>query len=444
MIRILRPCFIVTVFFVAVLLAALPGNCKPSYDYINISEPFTNKIPMAVPVFKTLSEGATEDGAAKNSADIMQDALAYTGYFKMIDRRAFLVDPEKQGIVPGEINFKNWRDVGAELLITGGLRTKAEVLQMEFRLFDPFREEMLLGKRYTGNVADQRRMVLKFCGEVIKRLTGKSGLFQSSIAFIGDRGEGRAVYVCDFDGNNLTRITKPQEIVVSPAWSPDGRFIAYTAYLNEHPNIYVYDFSSGMQEIFAAYEGINLTPTWRPDQPGMAATLSFEGDEEIYLLTGTGKIDKRLTKSWGVDVSPTFSPDGDQMAFVSNRSGSPQIYVMDLKSGRVSRLTYEGDYNTQPEWSPVADKIVYSGMKDGKADIYVIDVETRETSRLTRQAGSNEAPSWSPDGSMIVFSSTRTGSSRLYVMTASGTDQRQLLDMPGIQKLPAWSPARQQ
>ncbi|MFP4193359.1 MAG: Tol-Pal system beta propeller repeat protein TolB [Desulfobacterales bacterium] len=444
MIRIPKLCFIIAIFTAGVLLVPFPGNCESQYDYISINEPFTEKISMAVPVFKALSEGDTVESAADGSADMMQDAFDYTGYFKMVDRKAFLVDSEEQGITRGEINFKNWRDIGAELLITGGVRRKSGVLQMEFRLFDPFREEMLMGKRYTGSSADQRRMVLKFCGEVINRLTGKTGLFQSQIAFIGEEDKGKAVYVCDFDGSNVRRITEPQEIVVSPAWSPDGQSVAYTAYLNEHPNIYVYDLESGLQEIFADYEGINLTPAWRPDRPGMAATLSFEGGEDIYLLTGTGKIDKKLTNSWGVDVSPTFSPDGKQMAFVSNRSGSPQIYIKDLESGDVSRLTYEGRYNTQPDWSPVAGEIVYSGMKDGNTDIYVIDVETRETTRLTRQTGSNEAPSWSPDGSMIVFSSTRTGSSRLYVMTASGTEQRQLLDIPGEQKLPDWSHAGQQ
>ncbi|MFW5908857.1 MAG: Tol-Pal system beta propeller repeat protein TolB, partial [Desulfosalsimonas sp.] len=211
--------FIITIFAAAVLFFPYSGICQSEYDYINISEPFTNKISIALPMFKALSEGDTEDKVAVDSADMVQQALAYTGYFKMVDRKAFLVDPENQGITEQGINFKNWRDIGAELLITGGVRRKAEVLQIEFRLFDPFREELVLGKRYTGSESDQRRMVLKFCGEVVKRLTGRTGLFQSRIAFIGDEGEGKAVYVCDFDGKNVRRITTPQEIVVSPSWS---------------------------------------------------------------------------------------------------------------------------------------------------------------------------------------------------------------------------------
>ncbi|MFP3980794.1 MAG: Tol-Pal system beta propeller repeat protein TolB [Desulfobacterales bacterium] len=412
------------------------------YDYINIREPFSQKIPMAIPVFKALSQGSTEKQVAQNAAAMLEEALAYTGYFKMIDRDAFLQDPGEQGIAMDAIKFDNWTDIGAELLLTGGVRLESGVLQMEFRLFDPYRQEMILGKRYTGKIDGQRKMVLRFCGEMIKRLTGRQGLFDSRIAFVGTGDEGKAVYVCDFDGKNLKRVTEPQSIVVSPAWGPNGRFIAYTAYTDGHPRIYISDLQDGSIREFSSHEGINLTPAWRPGSSTLAATLSFEGDEEIYLLTETGKIDKRLTESWGVDVSPAFSPDGEKMVFVSSRSGSPQLYVKDMQSGSVRRLTYEGSYNTQPDWSPAGGQVVYSGMKDGRSDIYVIDVDSGESKRLTRKAGDNEAPSWSPDGSMIVFTSTRTGKSRIFVMTASGTDQRKLLDMAGKQQLPDWSPPK--
>jgi TolB protein len=412
------------------------------YDYINISEPFLQKIPLAVPVFKGLSDAPEEARIAQSAADRLAEALAYTGYFTLIDPGAFLEEPVQKGIAQEDLNFKNWRDIGAELLITGGVRYEAGVLQMEFRLFDPFRSVLLVGKRYTGPEDNERRMVLRFAGEMINRLTGKSGLFDSRIAFVGADDQGKSVYVCDFDGKNVSRITEPQSIVVSPAWRPDGAAVAYTAYTDQRPEIFLVETDSRQVSKLAAFEGINLTPVWLPDGSGLAATLSHQGDEEIYLLTGRGKIDKRLTNSWGVDVSPSFSPDGSQMVFVSNRAGTPQLYLQELSSGRIQRLTYEGTYNTQPDWSPGGDRIVYSGMKDGRIDIFVIDVNSGEISQLTRQAGNNEAPSWSPDGSMIVFSSTRKGASRIFVMTASGTDQRMLLEMEGKQVMPDWSPEK--
>lgn len=425
---------------VLLFFLAMGGACFAEYDYINISEPFLRKIPMAVPDFKPMTQSDSEKEIAARATQVVAESLAFTGYFKIIDREAFLERPAKKGIAAKNLNFKNWIDIGTELLITGGIRLEGQVLQMEFRMFDPFRGELLLGKRYTGRTENLRKMSLKFCTAVISRLTGNTGLFSSRIAFVSTTEKGKSLYVCDFDGKNLHSVTDAHNILLFPAWSPDGRFLAYTSYKSGTPDIYVQSVSSGTQKLRIAFDGINIGPAWVPGQSQIAATLSHEGDEEIYLLTDSGKIVKRLTNSWGVDVSPTFSPDGKRMAFVSNRSGSPQIYIRNMESGETRRLTFEGKYNTQPDWSPEGEKIVYSGMHGSRTDIYVTSADGGRRKQLTRKAGNNEAPSWSPDGSLIVFSSTRNGSSDIYVMTASGTDQRRLIDMPGKQSLPAWSP----
>ncbi len=426
---------------VFLLVGALVGKSPAAYDYINISDPFQKKIPIAVPVPASLSTDQETARIAVEAAEILGRSLDFTGYFTMIDKRAFLDAPGKQGITGSEINFKNWRDIGSELLVTGGVRLEGRVLQMEFRLFDPFRQELLFGKRYTGEVSDLRKMVLRFCDEMIQRLTGDFGVFNTKIVFVSETDKNKALYVCDFDGGNLRKLTDGNQIVLSPSWSPDGRRLAYTSYKNDKPDIYIRTVNTGDEKLLADYEGLNITPAWMPpDGSRIAATLSFEGDEEIYLLTDSGKVDKRLTRSWGVDVSPAFSPDGKKMAFVSGRAGSPQIYVMDLATGRASRLTFEGRYNTQPDWSPKGDRIAYSGMSDGSSDIFVINADGSGLRRLTMDSGRNESPGWSPDGNMIVFTSNRKGAADIYVMTSSGADQRRIVDMAGNQSLPDWSP----
>jgi len=412
-------------------------NEADQYEYIDISNPFLRKIPLAVPVFKNVNDSPKEKELSKKGVDLLAESLEFAGYFKLLDREAFLFDPHKDGVLSTDINYRNWTVVGAELLVTGLYEIQNGEIKMELRLFDTVNGKRVLGKRYTGRAADQRSMILRFCSEVIFYLTGNKGVYSSKIAFISNGSGHKEIYTCDFDGYNPRRLTHNNSISLFPDWSTDGKWMAYTSYKGGKPDLYIREISSKRESVVAR-EGINMTPAWVPGKLELAATLSFSGDQEIYLLTEAGKIIKRLTNKRGSDLSPTWSPDGTKMAFVSNRSGTPQIYVMDVASRKVRRLTYEGRYNTQPNWSPSGDKIVYSSMA-GVHNIFVIGSDGQNPIQLTYDSGDNEAPSWSPDGSLIVFSSTREGPSRLYVMTAFGTDQRRLLLLNGEQTNPKWS-----
>lgn len=424
--------------FIGTAGGAAAQSSGESYQYIDIRNPFLRKIPLAVPLFKNLNGGAREDDNSRKAVDFMASSLDFTGYFKILDRAAFLFDPQKSGVSGGDINFQNWTVVGAELLTTGTYEQSGDSVQMELRLFDTIKGRQILGKRYSGNVSETRKMVLRFCAEVIYYLTGNKGIFNSRIAFVSTGSGKKEIYTCDFDGYNPTRLTYNDSISLFPSWSPDGQHIAYTSYKGGKPDIYIRNLADKRESV-VSNEGMNITPAFKPDRFELAATQSFSGDQEIYLLTGTGKMIKRLTNSRGSDVSPTWSPDGRKIAFVSNRTGGPQIYVLDLDTGNERRLTFEGKYNTQPSWSPRGDKIAYSSQVGGFHQVFVIDADGQSPVQLTRNGGDSESPSWSPDGSLIVFNSTREGPSRLYIMTAFGTDQRRLLLLNGEQMNPKWS-----
>jgi TolB protein len=425
---------------VVALMVFQASTDAAEYDYIDISNPFLRKIPLAVPWFKNVSGGADIEELSVTLPDLLSDTLAFTGYFKMLDRQAFLMDPRNPDIIASQINFRNWTAIGAELLITGGILMKDGIMETELRLFDTIKEELVIGKRYKGGTDDTTRMIRRFCGEVMYHLTGHRGVFDSKIAFLSSLAGKKEIYISDFDGQNPKQFTRHEDITLFPAWSSDGKWMAYTSYGKGQPGLYIRNLTEN-RVVTLDKKGIQITPAWVPGKFELAATLSFSGDQEIYLLTGGGKIIKRLTNSRGIDVEPTWSPNGKQMAFVSKRSGTPQIYIKDMTSGRVRRLTFQGRYNTQPDWSPKGDKIVYSTMEVGRIDIYTIGVDGGNRVRLTENQGDNEAPSWSPDGSLIVFNSTREGRSKIYIMTAFGTDQRRLISMPGEQTNPKWSPS---
>lgn len=430
-------------FFLVIVAAVLTmtGISLGAYDYIDINSPSIRKIPIAIPLFKAGSGTINGNNMAfsKQASDMLADNLEFTSYFKILDRESFLENPLKPETTLQNINFRNWSTVGAELLVTGKIFVKGDDLEIELRLFDTIKASQLIGKKYKATPKSLNQIMRLFASEIVFYLTGNRGVFDTRIAFVSNGSGNKEIYICDFDGTNIKQFTNNKSITLFPAWSSDGKWIAYTSYLKGNPDIYIKNVNNNSVSVIAK-KGINITPAWVPGKFALAATLSFTGDQDIYLMTGTGKIIKKLTKSSGSDVSPAVSPDGKKMAFVSSRSGTPQIYVKDLYTGYEKRLTFHGNYNTQPCWSPKDDKIVYSGLNGGNHNIYVIGLDSKDPVQLTQNAGNNESPSWSSDGSLIVFSSTREGPSKIYVMTSYGTDQRRLFTIPGEQSNPKWSP----
>jgi len=421
-----------------VFILTIPGVSLAGYDYIDITQPYLRKLPIAVPFFKKISTGDDATQLSRTLSDLLADTLDFTGYFKIMNREAFLVNPQTDAGFANVI-FHDWTSIGAELLVTGGVLVKDNLLEIELRLYDTFKEKLLVGKSYKGGISDQRRIIRRFCSDVIYSLTGDRGIFDTEIAFVSTSSGTKEIYISEFDGYDIRRVTHNNSITLTPAWSSDGQWIAYTSYAKGKPDLYIKHLKEKRGSVVSEM-GVNITPAWRPNKLELAATLSFSGDPEIYLLTGTGKVIKRLTYNKGIDVSPAWSPDGKKMAFVSKRAGTPQIYIINLDSGQENRLTFQGRYNTQPSWSPKGDKIAYSSMEGGLNNIFVIGIDGQGPIQLTHNEGDNEAPSWSPDGNLIVFSSTREGPSKIYIMTSYGTDQRRLLDSKGQQTEPKWSP----
>ncbi len=420
------------------LIFSAPIYAK-DYDYINVTNPFLKKTPVAVTDFKTFNGHEQEVAIGKTAVSILKEALDFTGYLKTMNPVAFLSNPSESGIQLGQINFRDWTGIGADLLITGGIKETDGKINLQLRLFDTFKTKLLIGKIYTGPNSQVRKMIHLFCSEISYQLTGKWGIFNTKIAFVSMVNGNKEIFSCDFDGQNIKQITHHKSISLSPSWSSDGQWLAYVSYAKGKPDIFIKNLEEKRGSIIN-YKGMNISPDWMPGQQKLVAALSFSGDQEIYLLTIKGEIIKRLTNSWGIDVSPKFSPDGKKIVFTSKRSGTPQIYIKDLDSENAVRATFSGKNNTSPAWSPDGRKIAYVGIEENNIDIFIMDIDSGMPVQLTMNAGDNEDPSWSPDGSMLTFTSTReAGVPRIFVMNASGSDPRRLLILAGRQSQPDWS-----
>ena len=429
-----------TLFLALTLLFLFPAGWVYGKVYIDIDSPTFQKFPIAVADFKPLRSVPDAGGLSVWFSDSLSRDLTITGYFNVLDRRAFLEDPKQSGITAEAIRFEDWTVIGAEYLVKGGFQTDGRELVAEMRLFDVVRGELVVGKRYTGRPEDRNRMVMQFVDEILLALTGEAGVFDTRLAFVRKGGESADIYTVNFDGSDLRRITDYKSLTIAPRWSPDNRFLAFTSYRDGNPDIYLRDLANGSTKKLSFYSGLNLPGSWSRDGARLLVTLSRDGNQEIYEMNVGSLLLQRLTRDFAIDVSPVRSPDEKSIAFVSNRSGSPQIYVMDADGGNVRRLTYQGNYNTSPAWSPKGKKIAYEGSVNGRFQIFTIDADGGEPQQLTFESGDHESPSWSPDGRYMAFSIRVGGRSQIAIMNSGGQNVRILNEAGESSQSPFWSP----
>ncbi len=386
-----------------------------------------SKISILVPDF--IREGAFKDPENRDSkmADILADDLNFSGYFEAKRVKEVLGDPA------------TWASLDVQNIMQGSYSTDGREIQLKCRLVDVRGGTAILLKTYPNALLVMREKVHEVSDDVIFNLTGEKGISRTRVAFVSDMTGNTELYVSDYDGYNVLRMTRQGGVCLLPSWSPSGNYITFTSYKRMNPDLWWINISGKGLGLLSFYQGLNTAASWSPDGERIALTLSKDGNAEIYTMRRDASDLKRITFSPSIETSPSWSPTGREIAFNSDRAGTPQIYIMDSEGGNVRRLTYTGSYNASPAWSPKGDKIAYVCRENGLFNIYTIDVNGQNVTRLTYNAGHNENPSWSPDGSHIAFSSTRGGAKAIYTMDANGGNARRL-KMPGNSQTPAWSP----
>jgi TolB protein len=400
-----------------------------------------SKFPIAVSPLRNLGTNPDVGRLSEGIADTIVYDLDLSGWFKVLDRAAYIENPQKTGVTLGSFDFKDWSTIGAEGLVKGGFTVQGDEVTVELRLFDVFQNKERVGKRYVGKAKDYRRIAHKFADEIINQFTGVPGIFNTRIAYVSTSGgRFKEIHVAHLDGSEKFQVTNNHTINLSPSWTPDGKSVLYTSYKDRNSSLYLFELYSGKEVKLTPRSGKYLGGKVSPDGKFIAVTAEVGGNSNIYLLDRNGNLIRSLTENPGIEVSPSWSPDSRQLVFVSDRSGSPQLYVLDVASGKSRRLTYSGSYNTSPEWSPRGDRIAYTGRVGTRFAIFTIPVDGGEPRKLTAESADSEDPTWSPDGRFIAFSSNRAGKYHLYVMQANGESQRRLTGSGGDDTKPSWSP----
>jgi Tol biopolymer transport system component/erythromycin esterase-like protein len=272
------------------------------------------------------------------------------------------------------------------------------------------------------------------------------------IVFSSYREGESEIFTMRSDGSNLTRLTEDTARVNRPAWSPDGKHIAYVR-REWSTNLEIYVMNADGSDPFRLTYNLkdnDIEPDWSPDGSSIAFSSSEVGDFDIFTID-PGNFDiltinlenfqqTRLTENPGVDRSPDWSPDGDRIVFSSQRDGNTEIFVMNADGSGERNLSNHPANDTSPVWSPDGDLIAFVSDRDGDDNIYVMSDDVSKPIRLTDSAGKDTYPAWSPDGDLITFHSDRSGNSEIYVMNADGTNQKPITHHEDFDGFPDWQP----
>jgi TolB protein len=422
--------------YLVCLFAALPLLARAALT-IEITQGMDGAVPIAVVPFGTASNRYTppEDVSAIIAAD-----LARSGRFAPLPEQNLIARP----VDVAEVRFQDWRTLGAENLVIGKVESDgADQYRVQFRLFDVFRGSQITGYSLPATADGLRYVAHRISDIIYEALTGQPGAFATRIAYvISETENGKKTYelqLADSDGYNPKTLLSSAQPLMSPAWSSDGRKLAYVSFENRRAAVFTQEIATGKREQLAAFSGINGAPAWSPDGRSMAVTLSRDGNPEIYSMRLSDKTLKRLTFGPSIDTEPVWSPDGQSIVFTSDRGGSPQLYRMSAQGGRAERITFDGNYNASADFSPDGKMLAMVHGENGKYRIAVQDLDTGLL-RVLSDGSLDESPSFAPNGSMIIYATEAGRRGVLAAVSSDGRFRQRFSLQQGNVREPVWSP----
>lgn len=412
----------------ALLLAALLVSPAPAQTEVKLALTGAAGQPnpgLALPPFEA------EDPKIGADAVLARDLREIVRQDLMLSRR-FEVTDEDNASQP--VKGAVWR-------LTAKASKNADKISLRVKLANAEGGETVFERFYRQDSAWMRALAHRVADDIVKAATGRDGIARTRIAFANNKSGHKEIWVMDYDGEAVKRLTDNRSISLLPRFSPDGRTLAYTSYKDGNPDLWFLNLETGHSRVFSSEQGLNIAGGFSPDGTKILMTLSKGKSPNLYLKEVAGGAAERLTNHFGADSTPTFSPDARQVAFISDRSGNPQVHVLDIPTRKVTRLT-SLNWCDAPAWSPTGEWIAFAGRAHNKdkMDIFLVDITGGQLRQLTRGEGSNEDPAWSPDGRFLAFSSTRGKRSQIWVMDADGSAPRLMADVPGASVTPHWSP----
>ena len=429
--------------FVALALLLPLGQARAQGLDIGVVTGNEAALPIAVVPMPYLGTSVAPD---TDVAAVIRADLNRSGQFRALSEQDVIEKP----IRGSEIKFPTWRVLRQDFVVVGRVLDNPDGgYRVEYELWDVAKQERLLGLAVGGRARGMRDVAHQIADQVYEKILGVRGAFWTRIAYVTANGVGGniqyALMIADSDGFNPQTVVRSREPLLSAAWSPDGRKLAYVSFERGNSTIYIQEIATGAREVVASFKGINGAPSFSPDGNRLALTLSRTGNPEIYVMDLASKNLTQVTRHWGIDTEAVWTPDGQSLVFTSDRAGKPQLYQVPAGGGEATRVSFQGDSNAKASISFDGKKIA---MAQGGGNVYRIAVLDRSFGGSGRwqtlsPGNLDESPSFAPNASMLLYATKEGSRGVLYAVSADGRVRQRLVLADGDVREPAWSPYRQ-
>lgn len=395
------------------LLAVMATAPASAQLQIDITSGVTDPIPIAVEPF-------ADDAAGL--ATIVAADLARSGRFRVQPR------------------------VGADYLVTGRVAAAAGgASSVVYELRNLLTGQALLSESLVVPSAAARQGAHRVADRIYFRLIGQRSAFATRIAYVAVEGappqRRHRLVVADADGADPRVVLESRRPLMSPAWSPDGRWLAYVSFETRAATVWVQDLATAERRMVSSRPGVNGAPAWSPDGRRLALTLSSPGGNlDIFLLELSSGALERITDDPAIDTEPAWAPDGSALYFTSDRAGGPQIYRVSPRAGeRAVRVSFGVPYAARPRVSPDGRSLALVARDGSGYRIAALELAGGALRMLSR-GPQDESPSFSPDGGTLIYGGRAAGRGALATVTLDGLVQQSLRSMDVEVREPSWGP----
>ncbi len=409
---------------VSLLTLSVSAHAELTIEIIGAGE---HQIPVAI----VPMGGDAKLAAAIN--EVVVGDLTRSGLFKLVDAAG------KTPHEPNEVSYAEWKTAGAEALGIGTVMQENGRISAKFRLLDVVKQVTLVGEVVSAREVQLRAVGHRISDLIYQKLTGDQGVFSTRIAYVNRNGSKYRLVVADSDGYNEQTVLAQSEPIMSPAWSADGKQLAYVSFETGHAAVFAQSVYSNQRRLLADFPGSNSAPAWSPDGKHLAVVLTRDGSSQIYLMNADGSGLQRITFSEGIDTEPNFSPDGQSLLFTSDRGGSAQVYRMAVAGGPVQRLTFGEGSNYSPRHSHDGKSFVFTHRANGQFYISTQDFLTSQM-QIISEGGWEKKPSYAPNDKLILFASEANGRGILASVSSDGRVKQRMSTQSGDAREPVWGP----